>query len=800
MKLAKKILVAVLALALLASCFISSAFAVDSAADNPFTAEGITKIDDILEYYSCDDYIAENYEKEEDAGYALEETYSASGSILTWADKSFEKKEATSSYNELPVITEVAANPTDENDKVLRVDLGYNDYIKYLRESEDANDLPQKVFFTFDIYFDETALGKSLFKVSVQTEGNNKISIIEFGFVKANASKGIEEAAVFSYAPWSEGAKNFDKSVVYEGFVPQANTWYSVSVCYNAEDEVCSFDVYNGNESVVSLSYAAPGATGIQLVECIAQLSNSDYRKISDAHAEMYIDDLEIYEGSYKRIPSEKESITRTTLLELEQLLLADTTSREDKLAVADVYNELLTMNDGEHASDVLAVVADAAKYVNSTYVDETVNRINAIDTSANYYTRCDYVNLTVAAYNDKLPAGEITELDGVTADKIAELNSARAALTAEISALETIKQHSEGFIAAINAYDSENKDYNQIIAYYTEASKDDYKLRSNDYEGVTEAEAIYEELTFKHNRMVKDAEEFIALVEEMAAQETLGALYPAYVEAKKAYYKYDEMPEFAEGAFINPDIDDSTNSALAEKKAYFESREEEIEQDIKDCDAFNLAVLMASSSDYYNTFVALINAADALYAVIEADFDSYLNDYPGLADGKTLVDTLALLNTLKASADEKMTATDAYIAAVAAIKQANGFYEKREAVDKALALKAAGDNLSVAGVKQANLDLTAAEAEVNQMQGNSESVIALVAQLQAADTIAERRQLVHEIEKHLGENNEKVAMDFTGVVSAIAAYTTEKAELAADIASVNAAINSAVKNTVAIA
>ena len=53
MKLTKKILVAVLAIACLASCFLFSSFADDQVAEptNPFRAIGISKIDDILEYY-----------------------------------------------------------------------------------------------------------------------------------------------------------------------------------------------------------------------------------------------------------------------------------------------------------------------------------------------------------------------------------------------------------------------------------------------------------------------------------------------------------------------------------------------------------------------------------------------------------------------------------------------------------------------------------------------------------------------------------------------------------------------------
>ena len=56
MKLAKKLLVAMLALALLTSAFL---FSVN--ADNTFNATGINDIEDILEYYTLQDYLADNY-------------------------------------------------------------------------------------------------------------------------------------------------------------------------------------------------------------------------------------------------------------------------------------------------------------------------------------------------------------------------------------------------------------------------------------------------------------------------------------------------------------------------------------------------------------------------------------------------------------------------------------------------------------------------------------------------------------------------------------------------------------------
>ena len=139
------------------------------------------------------------------------------------------------------------------------------------------------------------------------------------------------------------------------------------------------------------------------------------------------------------------------------------------------------------------------------------------------------------------------------------------------------------------------------------------------------------------------------------------------------------------------------------------------------------------------------------------------------------------------------LTATDLYIIEVNKIDAATGFYAKRAAVKAALALKAAGDNLAVEGVLEANLKLAAAEAEVNELEGNSKSVISLVKQLEEAETISARRDILRAIANHV----DGVANDYDGITAALATLATETAEFEADVAAANEAIMSAIKNAV---
>lgn len=805
MKLTKKILVAVLALALLASCFVSSVFATDTHDAPNFTAPGITKLDDILEYYACEDYIAENYENSTDEEYGDFSNYGLDDSdgnfLYALNERYFELYDCLmylGMYNHETKVG-VTANPTDESDKVLFMDLGVDDFGRYARSSSDGSAWTEKVFLTFDVYFDETCTSNSFLEVQVKLEGRALNSVLKFDFgygdIYYNEENPDITGPVVWYAPWDAATGNFStERTTIDGFSPKVNTWYSVTVCFNAEDEVCSFDIVEGSETVASVSYDIPGATGISAFECKGAFSRYEtmfWEYMEDEsnpiHALMYLDDVEIYEGSYKRTPSEKEKIAKDTLKEIETFYNSEACSTENKLLIADVFDELL----GYDEESILGYVPAAWQYVNATFVNEIIARATAIDATSNYYDRVSYMEDKFAPIDAKVEYG-ITELLGVTAEMIEQLNAAREAAAAENAALEVIKTHSEGFIAAVNAYDPTNKDYDDIVAYYTEANSDDYKLRSPEYIGMAEATEIFDAIKYKYDRMTKDVEDFISYIEVLKASETFGAYFNAYKTASIAYYKYDEMPAFKDGAFINPDLDNTTNVALMEAVTYFEENEAATEAKIAECEAFNIAVLKATSSDYYPSFIALIEAADAAYEVIADEYD-YVKDYKGITDGTTIADTVATLDALKAAKEEKLTATDLYIIAVNKIAEADGFYAKREAVKAAIALKAAGDNLAVEGVLEANLALTAAEAEVNELQGNSESVIALVAELEAAETISERRALIREINNYV----DGVADDYQGVTAAIASFNTIIAQFEADVAAANAALESAMKNVI---
>ena len=99
-------------------------------------------------------------------------------------------------------------------------------------------------------------------------------------------------------------------------------------------------------------------------------------------------------------------------------------------------------------------------------------------------------------------------------------------------------------------------------------------------------------------------------------------------------------------------------------------------------------------------------------------------------------------------------------------------------------------------GVVEANIALTAAEAEINFLEGNSTTLISLVEQIKAATTLSEKRELI-QLANAAAENAEDT---YTGVSAAKADLATAIAAFEADVAAANAALDSALKSAQAIA
>ena len=755
MKLAKKILVAMLALALLASTFLFGATATDT-----YNAPGIDDVEDILEYYTLEDYLADNY----DDG--------------TWTTSLFTKGSKA--------VVEAAKDPTNEENGVLKATLPYNQkagYTKETKSTEKLTGLTDKLFLTFKIYFDESADGNLLFELKVGTVNeknqatSSQFTILQFNF---KGTAGIYSSAwnpdSQSFGSTTSPIQNVDAETGEAVNVsPETGKWYDVVISVNAAEDFYYFDITELDGTVVASSGVLPleGAKAIWGFNCYGQHSNISNRS---AQASFYVDDMEIYEGSFVRYPSRKDDITTTHLQDLKALYNAPTTDFATQERIVDVLSYLY--NEAENFT-VGSVLPEAYQYINETYAKAYDIAAAAINTSASYDERVAYLDV-LARYDAKLPAAaELNGAAGITADLEAKVVAARAAYATEVETLNTIKAQSDAFIEFIANYDATNKTYAYVLAQYAEASEDKFAKRDVTYAGVAAANEIYESLKFKATRMAKDVEVFMNAVDEMEAATTFGPLFAAYTVANASYTKYDV------DAVINPDLDPATVEGLEADIASYESKVEDILARAYICDEFNRIIKEATIASYYTSLVTEIEEAK----VVRPQFGDYEMDYPGIAESVTTYEAflVALTGT--------KNAVEAYISAVNAIASATTFDAKKAAINAALKLKAEGDVLGAEGVVEANIALTAAEAEINFLEGSSTTLISLVEQIKAAKTLAEKRDLIH-----LANVSAANAEDtYTGVSAAKADLAAEITAFEAAVAAANAALDSALKSAQAV-
>ena len=762
MKLAKKLLVAMLALALLTSVFL---FSVN--ADNTFNATGINDIEDILEYYTLEDYLADNYNNG---------TWTES---LVVTDANWNQTQIDKNGYQL-IDVSAATDPKDSTNGVLGVKLPFNKKSGYTKEAAvKAEGLTDKLLLTFKIYFDESATDNLFYELKVGTvnekgvASSSQFTILQFNFSK-NKNNGVPG---FYYSTWDTASQSFGSTVTaVEGVAPQTGMWYDVVITVNAADDIYSFEIsdLDGNMIVDSGELSFAGAKAIWGFNCYGQFINTKGDK--KGAAQFYLDDMEIYEGSYIRYPSLKDEITTTHLQDLKALYNAAGTDYETKYRIATVldylYNEAETFAVG-------GVLPEAYQYINETYAQAFSNAVANIDPNASYNSRVAYLD-TVAFYDAKLPAADkLHGAAGITAELEAIIVAAREAYAAEIATLGTVQTQSQAFVNLMNAFDNTNKDYEYIVNYFVAASDEQYVNRQPSYEGVPAANEIYAALQAKVEKIDADIAAFVTAVEKMEASTTFGPLFAAYLEANACYTKYGV------DAVINPELDNATKAGLADKVTSYETKVENILATAYICDEFNRIIKEATIASYYTSLVNEITEATE----VRAQFGAYEMDYPGIAD------SVATYEAFKLAIDASENAVQAYITAVNAIATKTTFAEKKAAVIAATALKAAGDVLGAEGVVEANIALTAAEAEINFLEGSSTTLISLVEQIKAAKTLAEKRALIH-----LANVSAANAEDtYTGVSAAKADLAAEIAAFEAAVAAANGALDAALKSAQAL-
>ena len=781
MKNAKRILIAILAIALVSSVF---AFSVSAENEVNFRGEGIKEFDDILEYYLYENFIDLDFTESE---------WDAKVETAEYVKEFWKDKEHTSSTtSHYPRIGSAAVvDPDNSENMIYSAGLPYGKGAGFnVAASKSASVIAEQVMIAFDIKFEDSCIDNMYYDVEMYLPNGSSAQVLRFDFTSKEVG-----TPVIQYAAWDAEIGAFDNvRNTVEGLVPTTGVWYCIEICFNAATDTFYINIAEEGKEPVRIESEIPGAVGIKEIDMFGKFSNTgvfncknakthnanvaNFANLTEADsayacgagkcrasvcAEFHIDDLRVYEGSFAR-NSDKFEITKTTLEDFRTFYQSGTLTFEQKFALAQTLDQLYSLDSTVFPEEVSSVLPEGPGYVNEIYAAETVTRANGLDKNADYYARYDYAHNYILMY-DFLPADdELAALPGMTEELVAALVAARKAVADEKAELAVIKEHSESFIAYIHTYDPEVKDYYALNAFYDQAISDIYAKRALEYEGMAECTAIYEELVERVLTMNADVYEFVNHVETMEFAASFGYLYAAYVDATESFYKYGEP------GVINPGLDNASHPDVQPKIDYYLLKAPFIQAKAKECDDFIAIIDEAKNTSYYTSLVGKLEEAVPYLDLIQ-------NDYPGIAE------SLALYYALGESVVNAENASEAYIAAVKAIEGKTEFYTKKAAVEAAAVLKAHGDVLGYEGVKEANIALAEAEADIYFREGSSTTLISLVDQIKAAKTLSEKRTLIRLATVHAAGADE----GYKGVTDA-------KAALADAVKAFEAAVNQANK------
>ena len=749
MKFTKRILVALLALSILAASFVFVASAEDAY---DFTAGEINNIEDILEFYEYGDpMINDLADENEGAGRASYE-----GAALQYAD---------SQWSTTVAIPGASAS-------------GYT-------VAPDALNR-KNVVFEFNVKFDESAIGNVVYELRAKLATGESADATTTSLFVIDL---VGTTPAVKYSVWDETSGEFlPDTVALDGITPAADKWYSVAVFFNGENGVYSFEITEeGGETVASPELSLGAKDGLVMFQLRGEFQNYTLAALNTP-AKFYVKDVEVYGGTFVRDIDAKDAITSDTLADLGAIYNDADTSDEDKVRIAEVINTLKKyLNDDRINEDTGFTDAntDVETVFNYSYAEAVILAVEAIDRDANYRTRMDHV-AKIDRYNEFV-ADVTAASKGLDADLFAALEAARATLAQEKVDLTVVRAQSVEFINEYMPTYVASTDFDGVVApFYLKALADypemDLEYCEDDADVATVIDnwnTLVAQYAFYKETLV-DFAAFNAILNVEAADNFGTRYYDGYLPAKALY------ETIKENAYI-----DVTTSAdiMAEVAIYeLEANAPYMAAEEEKCLNFIKYVSEASVATYYSVLVERLSWAEPLYDVVQTDFE-------GIVDAKAVYDALSAAN------EDDVALAQAYIAkvdaAVAALADKTATYAtKKAAVDAALAAKETGNLFGYADIKEKNIALSEAEAVLLALKGNSETLISLVAELETATDLAERRVIL----RNAVAASKGADSTYTGVEAALTALETAVADFTAIVDGANGNLTAAVTNAANIA
>lgn len=801
MKAFRKILVGVMALAILVASFAFTASATTVA-----NADGL---EDVLEYHVNKDYLTETFSENETGDYALTDNEwftfdkgnninlaqvaeDGSDKVLVLTTKNNKKISYTSNFGEgvTGIVSSFRFNTAD-------LEYYVRNHAQY-QKNFAANPINGAKFsIVFNCGYNNTAISTKAPAMQMFSINCHPAEVKNEQGLNTPAGDGVYTFTYLNVAKNESGVLEYNETAI-EGFAPKLDTWYQIDLIFNFETHLYDLRIKSdaGEEKVIEDLPLGDELTDVKGVTL----------SIDDGHRNgtvTKLDNLNIYEGTFIRNPADKDAKTASAVLNIKSLLEDSATATDLKIRCADVLKAIVDSGYVAAGTDAEAVQAflnkAKATEITKIYVEAFSTFANEIASVEGYYNRKDHVAKMVR-FDEMFDASNESgwsEYEGYVDSYTALVKAAKAAYAAECDAIERTKSDSDAFVEMIAQYDPSNKNYNYIISQYEAlslfaerdvtyryAKEHGESEKTHPYPTVQVAEDQFKLLVEKAGAINNILLQFRIYVNEMRGYDFVVVDKNGTTDFGGLYTSYTNAASYYNNGVFHTGLDNSTVSGLETDIDEYLEMEEYILARVEETEKFLYYVSLAKSSVNYLSILENLNEAqdyiDDNYETLTVEIE-----YAGVTDA------ISDYNSLREKLAANVSDSTVYIAAVAEIDLKADYNTLKAKALAAEKLQAKGAVMGIEGIKEANIKLSEALSIVAAKEGHSATLISAVSSLKEETNLAKRRELILTAKAHVADAEDQIS----GVSAAKTDLTAAIAEYDADVKAANDAFAGVTKN-----
>lgn len=479
-------------------------------------------------------------------------------------------------------------------------------------------------------------------------------------------------------------------------FAIEADAWYNVSLTYDSENGNATITVTNCNEAYKTIT-VTDAYVPYNDVKDIRIGQHGDDNGTARG-TEIKFASIQLLSGTYHRDPAEMNADVDAKILAMYELVCGNDATLDEKAAVADIVKDIVAygyVSENEDVQNAMAALAKGAPGLYDDKIGECVNGFAGIPTYAEKRALVDEC-LVYAEFLENL---DLTTVD----EELAASILANVAALRELDAfLLNVESQTLAFIDAYATVKNTNIDnYPEAVAALSVLVPYANDVDST-YEGAGEGYSFYERLANSCDKIKTKSDSFIEAVAIASNTELyFNDRAVAFKSLKKLYY------------------DNTTYPGVAEAIEIYNSIYDEMTATIEKADNFIKYVNKADYADY-------VTAKQENLELAAQYIDCHL-DYSGVAEAQVLYRELLTYVTTQ------IDNAHAYINAVRLLEKLSGA-ELTAGIEKAKNLQAAGNVLGVEGVTEANIKLEQIVSAVELDTKYSEYFVRVVKSLDEAN------------------------------------------------------------------